>query len=87
MIETLVRVTTSVGMGLQGPQGPPGVGQLGDVDAPASADLAGTLRYREPGETGSQLQICMRNSTGDYVWTDIICLDIHNHLFINLNNR
>ena len=55
-----------------GPQGPQGVGQLGDVDAPASAALAGTLRYREPSETGSQLQICMRDSTGDYVWTDII---------------
>jgi len=54
-----------------GPQGPAGSGQLGDIDQPASAALAGAMRYQQPGATGSVLQICMRDSTGGYVWTDL----------------
>ena len=52
-----------------------GSGQIGDIDQPASAALAGAMRYRQPGTTGSVLQICMRDSTGDYVWTDIIIFE------------
>ena len=61
--------------GKAGPQGPAGSVQLGDIDQPPSAALAGAMRYQQIGTTGSVLQICMRDSTGDYVWTDIIIFE------------
>ncbi len=45
---------------------------FGNIDLPASSNIAGMLRYRQPGNTGSQLQACMRDSSGNYVWTDVI---------------
>jgi hypothetical protein len=46
--------------------------RIRDVDLPASADLKGVLRYREDKDGAkSQTQQCVKNSDGEYVWTDI----------------
>lgn len=50
--------------------------RIRDVDLPASADLAGVLRYREDKDGAkSQTQQCVKNSDGEYVWTDIFIFE------------
>lgn len=44
--------------------------QIAQIDTPASAATAGTLRYREV-ENGSVLEMCMKNGPDQYLWVVI----------------